>query len=130
MEDLKDNDLISGADALRALADGVNPEEIEGKFSSGIETYFLSMDGKVDVFLKYLNEKLFRLKPQTIKLELEFPKPFEPKEGEEYFGLNNDDFFGYSKYIKGRFSVSLLAFRTENDAKKAVEQLRKIKGAV
>lgn len=135
MEDLKDNGLISGADALRALADGVNPEEIEGKFSSGIETYFLSMDGKVDVFLKYLNEKLFRLKPQTVKLELELPKPFEPKVGEKYWylkllggkdydwacvcGNENDSYFQ-------RFG----AWKTEDEIKQVVEQLRKIKGAV
>ena len=46
----QDPALISGADALRALADGVKPEEIEGKYSTGLETYFLPMGGKVDVF--------------------------------------------------------------------------------
>ncbi|WFD61261.1 hypothetical protein [Acinetobacter phage XC1] len=135
MENLKDSNLISGADALRALADGVKPEEIEGKFSSGIETYFLSMDGRVDVFLKYLNEKLFRLKPQTIKVELELPKPFEPKEDEKYWYLKFFDgkdydwdyFFGNeSDKYRQRFGL----YRTEGEIKQVVEQLRKIKGVV
>ncbi|CAL1778185.1 hypothetical protein BRC2024_OQYPJBKP_CDS_0011 [Acinetobacter phage vB_AbaM_Highwayman] len=131
----KGSDLISGADALRALADGVKPEEIEGRFSTGIETYFLSMDGKVDVFLKYLNKKLFRLKPQTVKVELELPKPFEPKADEKYWYLKFFDgkdydwdyFFGdKNDQYRQRFGV----YRTEDEIKQVVEQLRKIKGAV
>lgn len=134
MEDLKDNDLISGADALRALADGVNPEEIEGRFSSGIETYFLSMDGKVDVFLKYLNKKLFRLKPQTVKVELELPKPFEPEEDCHVYILDDGKTDGYRRYSyevhgdKGNEFIGI--WKTEDEIKQVVEQLRKIKGAV
>lgn len=134
MEDLKDNDLISGADALRALADGVKPEEIEGKYSTGLETYFLSMDGKVDVFLKYLNEKLFRLKPQTVKVELELPKPFEPKEDCHVYILDDGKTDGYRRYFyevngdKGNQFIGI--WETEDEIKQVVEQLRKIKGAV
>lgn len=136
MEDLKDNDLISGAEALRALADGVKPEEIEGKYSTGLETYFLSMDGKVDVFLKYLNEKLFRLKPQTVKVEIELPKPFEPKEGDECFILDQESDDGFYRFVYGEnsgFHKKLIQFgvwRNEKEIKQVVEQLRKIKGAV
>ncbi|UMO77896.1 hypothetical protein [Acinetobacter phage VB_AB_Acb75] len=120
----KDLGLISGSEALRALADGKEVEGFSEENKEWIPIVYFTVQEVVNGLYK------FRLKPQTVKLELELPKPFDPKEGEEYFGLNNDDFFGYSKYIKGRFSVSLLAFRTEDDAKKAVEQLRKIKGAV
>ncbi|CCH57792.1 hypothetical protein A323_gp84 [Acinetobacter phage AP22] len=131
----QDPALISGAEALRALADGVKPEEIEGKFSSGIETYFLSMGGKVDVFLKVvLNKKLFRLKPQTIKLELELPKPFEPKEDCHVYILDDGKTDGYRRYSyevhgdKGNEFIGI--WKTEDEIKQVVEQLRKIKGAV
>ncbi|WP_230909795.1 hypothetical protein, partial [Escherichia coli] len=40
----KGSDLISGADALRALADGANPEDIEIRFSNGYTTSFISTD--------------------------------------------------------------------------------------
>ena len=127
-------DLISGAEALRALADGVKPEEIEGRFSSGIETYFLSMDGKVDVFLRYLNKKLFRLKPQTVKVELELPKPFEPKEDCYVYIIDDYQVSGYRKYyfeVKHDNQLSSIGlWRTEAEVKQVVEQLRKIKGAV
>lgn len=130
----QDTALISGADALRALADGVKPEEIEGRFSSGIETYFLSMDGKVDVFLKYLDKKLFRIKPQTVKLELELPKPFEPEEDCHVYILDDGKTDGYRRYSyevhgdKGNTFIGI--WRTEEEIKQVVEQLRKIKGAV
>ncbi|MFN1751803.1 hypothetical protein ACK13T_01670 [Acinetobacter baumannii] len=126
--------LISGADALRALADGVKPEEIEGKYSTGLETYFLPMDGKVDVFLKYLNEKMFRLKPQTIKLELELPKPFEPKVGDLYWCIAMTNLRGYTQKVykddgDDECLIHLGAYRTEEEIKQVVEQLRKIRGA-
>lgn len=130
----KDLGLISGAEALRALADGVKPEEIEGRFSNGIETYFLSMDGKVDVFLKYLNKKLFRLKPQTVKVELELPKPFEPEEDCHVYILDDGKTDGYRRYSyevhgdKGNKFIGI--WKTEDEIKQVVEQLRKIKGAV
>ncbi len=131
--DEKDPALISGADALRALADGVKPEEIEGKYSTGLETYFLPMGGKVDVFLKYLNEKMFRLKPQTVKVELELPKPFEPEEDCHVYILDDGKTDGYRRYSyevhgdKGNTFIGI--WRTEAEVKQVVEQLRKIRGA-
>lgn len=123
----KDPALISGAEAKIAWASG-EKVEYQNKIDLNGMWFDITESNILGIFTD--DRFIFRLKPKTVKIELEIPKPFEPKEGEEYFGLNNDDFFGYSKYIKGRFSVSLLAFRTEDDAKKAVEQLRKIKGAV
>ncbi|MCA4179487.1 hypothetical protein LDY14_03015 [Acinetobacter baumannii] len=128
----QDPALISGADALRALADGVKPEEIEGKYSTGLETYFLPMGGKVDVFLKYLNEKMFRLKPQTVKVELELPKPFEPEEDCHVYILDDGKTDGYRRYSyevhgdKGNTFIGI--WRTEEEIKQVVAQLRKIRG--
>jgi len=131
--DEKDPALISGADALRALADGVKPEEIEGKYSTGLETYFLPMGGKVDVFLKYLNEKMFRLKPQTVKVELELPKPFEPKEDGYVYIIDDYQVSGYRKYyfeVEDNKELSFIGvWHTEDEIKQVVAQLRKIRGA-
>ena len=61
--------LISGKEALIALANGVNPSDIEGKFSAGLDGYlFISIEGKIDLCVKHLNEELFRLKPRTITI--------------------------------------------------------------
>ncbi len=133
--DKKDPALISGADALRALADGVKPGEIEGKYSTGLETYFLPMDCKVDVFLKYLNEKLFRLKPQTIKLELELPMPFKPRDGDDCFIVDSEQEDGFYRFTYSEDSgfhqnfIQFGVYKTEDDVRKVVEQLRKIRGA-
>lgn len=74
----------------------------------------------------------FRLKPQTIKLELELPKPFEPKEGDIYWFITCRTEKGYScrnhKARHGNSGMQFGAYRTEDDVKKAVEQLRKIRG--
>ncbi|MDC5214615.1 hypothetical protein OHW69_08080 [Acinetobacter baumannii] len=75
----------------------------------------------------------FRLKPQTIKLELELPKAFEPKVGEEYFYLNSGRESGFAKKLHDGKKLDYMttqfgAWRTEDEIKKVVEQLRKIRG--
>ena len=63
------SELISGKEALIALANGVNPSDIEGKFSAGLDSYlFISIEGKIYLCVKHLNEELFRLKPRTITI--------------------------------------------------------------
>ena len=63
------SELISGKEALVALANGVKPSEIEGMFAAGLgDSLYLSIDGRVDLCVKHLNEKLFRLKPRTITI--------------------------------------------------------------
>lgn len=76
----------------------------------------------------------WRLKPQTIKLELELPKPFEPKDGDEYFYISTLQNCLYSHDVWSDEPADITqaafgAYRTEDDVKKAVEQLRKIRGA-
>ena len=72
----------------------------------------------------------FRFKPQTIKLELELPKPFEAKEGEEFFILAPLSVTGYTK-VQGITTQVLLdeyvklgAWRTEEEIKQVVAALR------
>lgn len=124
-------EFISGADALRALADGVKPCEIEGKFIAGLNSMFVSMDGKVENFVKYLDAKVFRIKPCTVKLEIEVPAPFDPKVGECYWYLNSYHESGYDSRILTENPCGFYhnqAWRTEAEIKIVVKQLRKLKG--
>ncbi|MED6004906.1 MULTISPECIES: hypothetical protein [Enterobacteriaceae] len=75
----------------------------------------------------------FRLKPQTIKVELELPKPFEPnKVGEKYYfiHLDNDNGYGFNYFESKKADACWMQFgawRTEEEIKQVVEQLRKIR---
>ncbi len=74
----------------------------------------------------------FRLKPQTIKVELELPKPFEPEEDCHVYILDDGKTDGYRRYSyevhgdKGNTFIGI--WRTEEEIKQVVEQLRKIRG--
>ncbi|MEL1746598.1 hypothetical protein [Acinetobacter baumannii] len=74
----------------------------------------------------------FRFKPQTIKLELELPKPFEPEEDCHVYILDDGKTDGYRRYSyevhgdKGNTFIGI--WRTEEEIKQVVEQLRKIRG--
>ena len=75
----------------------------------------------------------WRLKPQTIKLELELPKPFEPEEGEKYWWINPNAKLGYewdtNDLERTDFNrIAMSVWRTEEEIKQVVEQLRKIRG--
>ncbi|WP_447294014.1 hypothetical protein, partial [Acinetobacter baumannii] len=72
----QDPALIGGADALRALADGKEVEANNSDFGYWIDARNLG----VKDFFEDIH--IFRLKPQTIKVELELPKPFEPQMGD------------------------------------------------
>ncbi|MDO7392225.1 hypothetical protein Q5X44_18055 [Acinetobacter baumannii] len=137
---LKDQGLISGAEALRALAGGKDVQyrtnfsksnwaDDTATFSA--EEILAEETAETD---DYNSMKLFfRLKPQTIKLELELPKPFEPQIGDRYWIIHPAFKSGYTE---GMFSETdkhesfqqFGAYRTEDDVKKVVEQLRKIRG--
>lgn len=68
----------------------------------------------------------FRLKPRTVKLEIEVPAPFEPKEFEDCYMLTDLYEHGYVK-TSWKYSKSVPAWRTEAEIKIVVEQLRKLK---
>ncbi|MFW6517188.1 hypothetical protein [Acinetobacter baumannii] len=71
----QDPALISGADALRALADGKEVEGFSEENEEWIPIVYFSVQEVVNGLYK------FRLKPQTIKLELEIPAPYKAKIG-------------------------------------------------
>ncbi len=121
--------LISGAEALRALADGKEVEANNSDFGYWIDARNLGVKDFFD------DIHIFRLKPQTIKVELELPKPFEPnKVGEKYYfiHLDNDNGYGFNYFESKKADACWMQFgawRTEEEIKQVVEQLRKIRGA-
>ncbi|ENU4055355.1 hypothetical protein ABTP97_14015 [Acinetobacter baumannii] len=125
----QDPALISGADALRALADGKEVEANNSDFGYWIDARNLGVKDFFD------DIHIFRLKPQTIKVELELPKPFEPnKVGEKYYfiHLDNDNGYGFNYFESKKADACWMQFgawRTEEEIKQVVEQLRKIRGA-
>lgn len=135
----QDPALISGAEALRALADGKDVDVHESTYKN--EVWFNLKDTKftpAEILAEKVRDKpytlTFRLKPQTIKLELELAKPFEPKNGEMYWWIDatSEEGYSYTYFDNNKVDQDVMqfgAFRTEEDVKKAVEQLRKIRGA-
>ncbi|QLB34866.1 hypothetical protein RKQ56_05930 [Acinetobacter baumannii] len=132
----KDPALISGAEALRALADGKSVQWISKDFPEWDDLDIWNANTR-----NFLNEKCindggfkYRLKPQTIKVELELPKPFEPKAGEWYFFVSTENECGYSTdkfegLERDVLQTQFGAYRTANEIEQVVEQLRKIRGA-
>lgn len=132
----QDPTLISGAEALRALADGKSVQWISKDFPEWDDLDIWNANTR-----NFLNEKCindggfkYRLKPQTIKVELELPKPFEPKAGEWYFFVSTENECGYSTdkfegLERDVLQTQFGAYRTANEIEQVVEQLRKIRGA-
>lgn len=119
--------LISGADALRALAENKNVQcSIAGKNDWTVDIltitpyYFIGMGS---------GQFQFRLKPSTIKIELEIPAPFEPKDGDKYYRLAPIISCGYTECYSDEDCESQFgAWRTEEEIKQVVAALRGIKG--
>lgn len=126
--DKKDPALISGAEAKLAWANGV---DIQIKNVNCVNWYDLDESKyNLDIFDNVRVD--FRLKPQTIKLELELPKPFEPEEGEKYWWINPNAKLGYewdtNDLERTDFNrIAMSVWRTEDEIKQVVEQLRKIR---
>ncbi|MFI8146072.1 hypothetical protein [Acinetobacter sp. ABJ_C5_2] len=127
----QDPALISGREAWLAFFDGLHVQwsgsDREAWFNFKEEdwnTQSLKNDGFI-----------FRLKPQTIKVELELPKPFVPKDGDDCFIVDSEQEDGFYRFTYSENSgfhqnfIQFGAYKTEDDVKKAVEQLRKIRGA-
>ena len=117
----KEQGLISGADALRALADGKDVEYFTDKW--------VGCDSKQLVVSWYLDDVYqFRIKPSTVKIEIEIPKPFEPKDGDEVYFIDCDTKIGYSKDIIGLGCdpewIQFGAWKSEDEIKQVVAALR------
>jgi len=110
--------LISGADALRALADGKEVElrDKENNWVRANNHHLLGM------FLG--NAFRFRIKPRTITLNVEIPAPFEPKSNELIWVLDSSTPLGYKSIVHHVGCTHFACWRTEEEIKQVVAALR------
>lgn len=122
----KEQGLISGKEAKLAWANG---EVIEFSGVLGKQWIILGEHNPLSVFDD--KDFLFRIKPKTIKLELEIPAPFEPKEGDTFYYLSDGEECGYVKcehdWAFDPMELNFGAWRTEEEIKQVVAALRGIK---
>jgi len=115
--------LISGADAKLAWANGEDVQISHKHPTLKKEWHDLYGTLMLSAFDSDMYE--FRLKPRTIKLELEIPAPFEPKDGDTVWFLNDDDEDGYGS---ARYNSGLTScfgwWSTEEKIKQVVAALR------
>ncbi|AVH49013.1 hypothetical protein [Acinetobacter sp. SWBY1] len=121
--------LISGKEALIALANGEEVENFNGSAWWGVDKSW-----EVGAFL---SDRKFRLKPRTITINgVEVPACGENyKEGEEVYVLDDCcDERGYIEYSASGYqyqkSIPKLWWRTEDEIKQVVAALRQIFGGV
>lgn len=116
----QDPALISGAEALRALADGKEVEANNNDFGYWIDARNLSVKDFFD------DIHIFRLTPQTIKVDLEIPAPFQPKEGEECCYISDESIDGYHtvSYNSERYSGMIFGLYRPSDIEKVVALFR------
>ena len=121
--------LISGKDALIALANG---EEVQWITGDG----FRDIDGDWQIKEFSHPSFKFRLKPRTITINgIEVPAPFEPKNGEDFYYLDctSDNYGGWAKTSwrnveSDSFKNNTVfgAWRTEEEIKQVVSALRSV----
>ncbi|MDO7392217.1 hypothetical protein Q5X44_18015 [Acinetobacter baumannii] len=130
----QDPTLISGDVALanvhKCIVQYLHDDEPYGRWTT-ITDHFWSQY-HLGMFLDPDTKFKFRFKPQTIKLELELPKPFEPEEDCHVYILDDGKTDGYRRYSyevhgdKGNTFIGI--WKTEDEIKQVVAQLRKIRG--
>ncbi len=120
-------ELISGKEALIALANGVEVE-----FFYHAAWYSI---GEMIVIDHFISDKFkFRLKPHIITINgIEVPAPFEPKEGETYWCFSTQTVIGYGHNVyeserADRRFINIGAWRTEEEIKQVVSALRNVLG--
>ena len=122
------SELISGKEALIALANG---ENVESKKIGLVDRYDIPwLDTPKTRQLTVLDfisgQWSFRLKPKPIAINgIEAPAPFEPNEFEDCYMLSDLYAHGYTK-TSLKYSKSVSAWRTEDEIKQVVSALRSI----
>ena len=122
------SELISGKDALIALANG---EEVEFFYRDAWDSI-----GEMIVIDHFISDKFkFRLKPRTITLNnIEVPAPFEPKEDCLVYILDDSRQEGFREYdydIEDTGALFFGVWRTKEEIKQVVSALRSVfKGGV
>lgn len=123
------SELISGKEALIALANGEKIEcTIKGrdewvKDPTQIQPYYFIGGG--------IGQYEFRRKPRTITLNgVEVPAPFEPKDGDKYYFISNNNVGYYSDIYDSKNECACQcqfgAWSTEEEIKQVVAALREV----
>ncbi|WP_151746349.1 hypothetical protein [Acinetobacter soli] len=120
--------LISGEEAYKRIGERI---EVEAYVYQADGSYKWE-DAKHLTACDILNDGFdFRLKPRTVKLEIEVPAPFEPKVGDMVWFISSDKTCGYSHDVFGHGleekCIQYGAWRTKPEIIIVVEQLRKLK---
>ena len=123
------NELISGKEALIALANG---GDIEWRHPE--RDWFKAPQCSMRTQDFFSGVYQFRLKPRTITINgIEVPAPFEPKEGETYWCFSTQTVIGYGHNVyeserADRRFINMGAWRTEEEIKQVVAALRQVFG--
>ena len=121
------NELISGKEALIALANG---GDIEWRHPE--RDWFKAPQCSMRTQDFFSGVYQFRLKPRTITINgIEVPAPFEPKEGETYWCFSTQTVIGYGHNVyeserADRRFINMGAWRTEEEIKQVVSALRSV----
>lgn len=126
------SELISGKDALIALANG---ESVEWRHPERDWVKAPQCGMRTQDFFSGVYQ--FRLKPRTITLNnIEVPAPFEPKEGDKYYhiSIQASTGYGWDKWESSDYDARASIFgawRTADEIKRVVSALRSVfKGGV
>ncbi|WPO68745.1 hypothetical protein SDC64_07445 [Acinetobacter haemolyticus] len=123
--------LISGTDAKLAWAKGENVQ-FRDEFDKWYQDWTDLKDKKNGFWITDfdLPNHQFRLKPCTIKLEIEIPAPFEPKVGEKCYRLAPILECGYTEFnFDNDHEDQFGCWKTESEIKQVVAAWRgRIKG--
>lgn len=117
-------ELISGKEALIALANGEEVENWNGNVWWAVESNW-----QIGAFTK--TDRKFRLKPRTITLNgIEVPAPFEPKEDCQVWIIDDgktDNCRKYNYEVEGDERNTFIGmWRTEEEIRQVVDALRKV----
>ena len=121
------SELISGKDAKLAWANG---DVIE--YQPKCDGWLWIPLGIRNPLCAFEDDRfIFRLKPRTITINgIEVPAPFEPKEGEVFYYINDYSEDGYDWVISCNNlfnnTVWIGKWRTEEEIKQVVRALRKL----
>lgn len=128
------SELISGKDALIALANG---EEVECR---ALQKNWVNAKSDLHPLGLFFDKSFeFRLKHRTITINgIEVPAPFEPKEEDQYWYLDSNDPQGYNTDIRNHEKMfsqfrktafcQIGLWRTEEEIKQVVAALRSVFG--
>lgn len=118
--------ILTGKEALIALASGQKVEFLKPSFGEWELIHGLP----INVVLE--DSFSFRLKPRTITINgIKVPAPFEPKDGDKTYYLNDGMTDGYreSEHLE-HFEYHFGAWRTEEEIRQVVAALRQVFGGV